>query len=282
MWLENGVLDANEEGCIHYSKIGAGVGSPIYIGQIYDASSNLNYLNARYQDPSRGQFLSEDPTFLAIGNQQRLQSLTQTDQTSVLSDPQTLNSYSYGRDNPISKSDPSGLWYQEFLTGQQSWASFNGEINNATVYLPQVNPAWGTALDHPYRTGAVVGLFSAPVADAALTSTVAITSLRAGVGTYFLAGRLVQSAGYAFLAGSSALGIPSAINTVGSINNQNPSAAYSSAGNFAMNVAPTLAGGRVSGVSDVISLLTQEVHLLTQLVNTLQSSSNKSTNNKKN
>jgi hypothetical protein len=52
-------------------------------------------MNARYYDSSRGQFVSEDPTFWAL----KLN----------LSDPQSLNSYSYSNDNPISKSDPDGL-----------------------------------------------------------------------------------------------------------------------------------------------------------------------------
>jgi len=63
-----------------------------YIGQFTDPS-NLDYLNARYYDSSRGQFLTEDPIFWAKQN---------------LSDPQSFNSYSYSDDNPISKKDPSG------------------------------------------------------------------------------------------------------------------------------------------------------------------------------
>src|ERR1700751_1710731 len=53
-------------------------------------------LQARYYDGSKGEFLSEDPVFLGNPAQQ------------VLTDPQTLNSYSYANDNPITKSDPSG------------------------------------------------------------------------------------------------------------------------------------------------------------------------------
>jgi len=41
--------------------------------------------------------LSEDPVFLGDPKQQ------------VLTDPQSLNSYSYANDNPITKSDPTGL-----------------------------------------------------------------------------------------------------------------------------------------------------------------------------
>jgi len=53
-------------------------------------------LQARYYDGSKGQFLSEDPVFLGDPKQQ------------VLTDPQSLNSYSYANDNPITKSDPTG------------------------------------------------------------------------------------------------------------------------------------------------------------------------------
>jgi RHS repeat-associated protein len=66
-----------------------------YIGQFSD-QSNLEYLQSRYYDPARGQFLTEDPVF--PGNP--------TDQS--LSDPQSLNAYSYAENNPITSKDPSG------------------------------------------------------------------------------------------------------------------------------------------------------------------------------
>jgi hypothetical protein len=61
-------------------------------------------MNARYQDPIRGQFISEDPAFLAVSN-------------GDLNDPQQLNAYSYGRNNPIRYTDPTGK-----LTAAQSAA----------------------------------------------------------------------------------------------------------------------------------------------------------------
>jgi RHS repeat-associated protein len=78
-----------------------------YIGQFAD-QSNLLYLNARYYNGAQGQFTSQDPTFLALGNPNQLQQMSQQDQQRFLSDPQQLNAYSYGRDNPITKKDPNG------------------------------------------------------------------------------------------------------------------------------------------------------------------------------
>jgi RHS repeat-associated protein len=43
-----------------------------YIGQFSD-DSGLSYLNARYYNPSQGQFLSQGPVFLAIGDSDKLQ-----------------------------------------------------------------------------------------------------------------------------------------------------------------------------------------------------------------
>ena len=70
-------------------------------------SSSGNY--ARYMDPSRGQFTSEEPIFLALGDKDRVQQLAQRDQQAYLSDPQRLNTYSYAKDNPITSKDTSGL-----------------------------------------------------------------------------------------------------------------------------------------------------------------------------
>jgi RHS repeat-associated protein len=78
-----------------------------WIGQFLD-DSNLEYLNARYMDPNRAQFLSEEPIFLNLGDPNQVKQLSQQDQQAYLTDPQQLNSYSYGRDNPITRKDPSG------------------------------------------------------------------------------------------------------------------------------------------------------------------------------
>jgi RHS repeat-associated protein len=78
-----------------------------FIGQFTD-DSTLSYLNARYMDPSRGQFTTEEPIFLNIGDATQVKKLSQQDQQAYLTDPQALNAYSYGRDNPITRKDSSG------------------------------------------------------------------------------------------------------------------------------------------------------------------------------
>ena len=75
---------------------------------MYDAASALSYLNARYYDGDKGRFLSQDPTFLAVGNGGQLKQITGQDLQTVLADPQQLNSYSYGKNNPITLKDPDG------------------------------------------------------------------------------------------------------------------------------------------------------------------------------
>jgi RHS repeat-associated protein len=61
-----------------------------------DTATGLSYLNARYYNGTQGQFISQDPVFLASPPQQNLQ------------DPQSLNAYSYSQDNPITQEDPLG------------------------------------------------------------------------------------------------------------------------------------------------------------------------------
>ena len=74
-----------------------------YIGQYQDATTNLDYLNARYYNSAYGRFLSEDPVFWS--------------QNQNLRDPQSLNAYSYANNNPIRLSDPSGKYWELSASG---------------------------------------------------------------------------------------------------------------------------------------------------------------------
>jgi RHS repeat-associated protein len=92
-------------------------------------------LQARYYDGSKGEFLSEDPAFLAVGSPGQLQQLSNQEQTQFLMDPQQLNSYSYANDNPITKSDPRGLWALRFwVSGTIPGWGLTGEMGVQTDF----------------------------------------------------------------------------------------------------------------------------------------------------
>jgi len=78
-----------------------------YIGEHFDTDTNLSYLNARYYEPTRGQFLSQDPVFWEIGESE--------DGRKILADPQLANSYSYAGGNPLTKKDPTGRLGEELV-----------------------------------------------------------------------------------------------------------------------------------------------------------------------
>jgi RHS repeat-associated protein len=78
-----------------------------YDGYIADAGTGLYYLQARYDNPTTGRFVSQDPSFLDLGDQSFKQMYGQPLQI-FLANPQQLNSYSYTNNNPINLKDPDG------------------------------------------------------------------------------------------------------------------------------------------------------------------------------
>lgn len=65
-----------------------------YTGKERDAESGNDYFEARYYASTMGRFLSPDPLIM---------------EPRRLLDPQQLNLYAYGRDNPLRFTDPTGL-----------------------------------------------------------------------------------------------------------------------------------------------------------------------------
>lgn len=63
-----------------------------YAGEVYDEETGLYYLRARYYDPSIGRFINEDTYEGEITN------------------PLSLNLYTYVHNNPLIYSDPTGNW----------------------------------------------------------------------------------------------------------------------------------------------------------------------------
>jgi RHS repeat-associated protein len=75
-----------------------------YINQFMDAQTGLDYLNARYYDAARGQFLSQDQVFWEVG--------LSRDGVTALVNPQAMNSYAYAGGNPIIYKDSNGRFIQ--------------------------------------------------------------------------------------------------------------------------------------------------------------------------
>ena len=91
-----------------------------FTGQEYDAATELSYLNARYYNGSNGRFVSQDPVFLDLDLD--------------FSDPQTLNSYSYARNNPLVYTDPTGEEIMFFSgAAAQTALSIANAVRNAIV-----------------------------------------------------------------------------------------------------------------------------------------------------
>ena len=104
-----------------------------FIGEEFDGDTEFSYLNARYYQGSRGQFMSQDPVFLLMGDPRGMKEMTQQELAAILADPQVLNSYSYARNNPIVFKDSSGKWYVQvganFAVGPVS-AGYGIRFNN--------------------------------------------------------------------------------------------------------------------------------------------------------
>ena len=93
-----------------------------YTGGIYDESTGLCYLNARYYDPENGRFLTED-TYRG-----------------ELNDPDTLHLYAYCKNNPVNYVDPSGhsvvsigIKKVAIFWGVYSYVSFNTDNKYLSV-----------------------------------------------------------------------------------------------------------------------------------------------------
>ncbi|MGA2664039.1 MAG: RHS repeat-associated core domain-containing protein [Nitrososphaerales archaeon] len=76
----------------------SGSQSYMYVGMLYDSATGLYYDNARFYDPTTGRFLTEDPS------------------GGDASDPQSLNGYTYARDDPLAIVDPTGMTWWNPLT----------------------------------------------------------------------------------------------------------------------------------------------------------------------
>jgi RHS repeat-associated protein len=198
-------------------------------------------LQARYYDGSKGEFLSEDPVFWGDPRKQDLQN------------PQDLNSYSYGAGNPITRSDPSGLWFKELATGQQSWSGFKGEWNMAASQLSQDSSTWNFAMTHPVATGMLVvgplsGVAAASGIEGFAAARAATTPL--GVSAAYRAKQAFAGLVYLALGGSTLSAVPDGVDGLRQGDPNNPSTYFGTSLSLMGNVVPGMVGGRLGAVAD--------------------------------
>jgi len=137
---ENGeVIQINDYapyGSITYNDSSSSSQSPYsFSGKEYSSDLGLYYFEARWYDPEVGRFVSEDPA-----QYQKIEK--------IIIDPQTLNFYTYSRNNPLTYVDPDGesaylamrlLWYDfsyAYFTNQGSYIS-----GNLLRHSLQINPS---------------------------------------------------------------------------------------------------------------------------------------------
>lgn len=90
-----------------------------FTAQRRDTSTGLYYYNARYYDPHLGRFISPDTIIEAAAA------------------PQTLNRYSYVRNAPTNRVDPSGHWsFRKWLKSLFTFESTMNRMKMTTVSIP--------------------------------------------------------------------------------------------------------------------------------------------------
>lgn len=204
--VQSEILDYYPFGNRRYDMTSSFTEQRQFAGSEFDPGNSLNYMNARYYKGGVNRFFSQDPAFITT--------------SFSLTDPQSFNSYAYSRNNPLRFVDPTGNWYMDVITGRQSWNSFTTEVGDAANYMYNDSATWQTALDHPYATGALIGVAGgvaavggtaiAPTVMSYATSSQALTGAGIGVASQALqdatAGQFSGIGTYAYSAITGAVG----------------------------------------------------------------------------
>jgi RHS repeat-associated protein len=166
-----------------------------FTGQEEDAETGLYYYGARYYDPALGRFISADTIVQAPG------------------DPQTLNRYSYCRNNPVLFTDPSGHIFgidDAFFFGMIAAGALLGATTSAITGQDIGTGALTGAISAAFFMGAhaiiaakgLTGIVAASVHVSAGTSSGAINAAITGGDPLMGAVTSGVSAGVAYGVGS--------------------------------------------------------------------------------
>jgi RHS repeat-associated protein len=137
----------------YYDPFGNPIGTPAtswpgtrgFVGGTADEATGLTNLGAREYNPATTTFVTTDPILTP-------------------SNPQDLNPYSYAADNPVTKSDPTGLMFMDDGGGGGYYAPVNCSPAPRPASPPASPSVWSLLLDH----GPDVGDFGATIAPIAV------------------------------------------------------------------------------------------------------------------
>jgi len=235
-----------------------------FTGHEYDADTDLNYMGARYYQAKRGQFLSEDPVFWAMGDESRVKENAKQEQTKLLMNPQAMNSYAYANDNPLKNIDQDGksaataAFFYPFASEQDKM-----DLGAAAL---QMGPGWQWAMDHPAAASTIVAVGSVPALLSGGSAAAAFEmAAYTGVGASFAGQQIVAGTIYTGLSVSSTKAIPAIIDKFSSVDKSKTSSYYSAALSVTKQIGPSVAGGYVAGISDAIEVGKSVANFITSL-----------------
>jgi RHS repeat-associated protein len=175
---------------------GANLTDRDFTGHRFDADTSLTFANARYYNQDTGRFTSEDPAFWFIGDRAFESRYGQKLQV-YLENPQSLNSYTYSNNNPISNADPTGEFnLRAYLEKKKAEAKQTVlEIGEGLNIMASQSKAVDFATTHPIATGLAVGVVAGGVAAGAAAAVTGLSATYAGgIGTACVAlcGKLTE------------------------------------------------------------------------------------------
>lgn len=163
-----------------------------FTGQEYDEENALQYYGARYLDNQTGRFTAIDPILIKVDSVQK-----------ILSDPQSLNSYAYSRNNPVVLVDSDGNFWHAFTTalgvvGGTAWATT--DIGNMVKYTFQGNIDAASYYSSRYLdkvtlgalTGYTLGVITEPIAQIYAPNAYNAINSEAAVFTENIAARTIS------------------------------------------------------------------------------------------
>ena len=255
-------------------KIGSFDEQRKFTGQEFDEDTNLHYYVQRYYNQDVGRFTSQDPVFLAIGTGDKRAKV-------ALTNPQSLNSYSYVVNSPLKYVDEEGEWFGEFLTGRQSWSDFKVEVGQATERLTQNSKVWNYAVENPAEAGAVTGLVGGAAfltgvpAVAAYSSSIVPLS---GVGKVIAVNRLIEGSFYTYLTADALADLPNKLQKALEVQQGDLKSYANFAGGFALDYGPGAFGETAGAIGDLVQF-TQSI--TSQLVKPFQQQKDQTDNKDK-